>query len=131
MRLFHSCWNFDKDRWLGLGYAEPLYFDHNMYSIVKESNCKYLEVIEAIDRICTGNKERYELDNNAINMVAKIIGDKLREARLINDILLTQLMMKKGIFFSEYQFTDRKDTIRIGQEEKERLIKKIQEEQNQ
>ena len=37
---------------------------------------------------------------------------------------------EKGILFSEYHFTDRKDAIRIGQEEKERLIKQMQEEQN-
>lgn len=36
---------------------------------------------------------------------------------------------EKGILFSEYQFTDRKDAIRIGQEEKAKLIKKMQEEQ--
>lgn len=35
---------------------------------------------------------------------------------------------EKGILFSEYQFTDRKDAIRIGKEEKERLIKQMQEE---
>lgn len=37
---------------------------------------------------------------------------------------------EKGILFSEYQFTDRKDAIRIGQEEKAKLIKKMQEEQD-
>lgn len=36
---------------------------------------------------------------------------------------------EKGILFSEYHFTDRKDAIRIGQEEKAKLIKKMQEEQ--
>lgn len=36
---------------------------------------------------------------------------------------------EKGILFSEYEFTDRKDAIRIGQEEKAKLIKKMQEEQ--
>lgn len=31
---------------------------------------------------------------------------------------------EKGILFSEYQFTDRKDALRIGKEERERLLKK-------
>lgn len=74
MQLSYSYWNIDKDRWVGLGYAEPLYFDHNMYSIVKENNCEYLEIIEEIDGICTGNKERYELDDNAKKIVTGIIG---------------------------------------------------------
>ena len=38
---------------------------------------------------------------------------------------------EKGILFSEYQFTDRKNAIRIGQEEKERLIKQMQKNQNE
>lgn len=38
---------------------------------------------------------------------------------------------EKGILFSEYQFTDRKDAIRIGKEEKERLIKQLQREQEE
>ena len=38
---------------------------------------------------------------------------------------------EKGAIFSEYYFTDRKDAIRIGQEEKERLIKQKQKNQNE
>lgn len=33
--------------------------------------------------------------------------------------------------YSEYIFTDRKDAIRIGKEEKERLIKQLQREQEE
>lgn len=36
-----------------------------------------------------------------------------------------------NVVFSEYEFTDRKNALRIGKEEKERLLKQMQEEQNE
>ena len=44
---------------------------------------------------------------------------------------LVEVVDDTGVLYSEYHFTDRKDAIRIGKEEKERLIKQLQREQEE
>ena len=44
---------------------------------------------------------------------------------------LVEVVDDTGVLYSEYHFTDWKDAIRIGKEEKERLIKQLQREQEE
>ena len=42
---------------------------------------------------------------------------------------LVEVVDESGVRYSEYHFTDRKDAIRIGQKEKEKLIEQDKEKQ--